>query len=150
MAKFEHPTEDTVKLIDDVLLTVVEEQYGINAKVLVNNEQKEVGKIKKLSADVKFSYGDDLQIIVNEVILERLPPVEQNMYIQEMLAGVWFDAENDKLVTDAPNVKTYSDFLAKFGYDKYEVMVESVKTLYEAKKQEDKQRKDELKASGNA
>jgi len=150
MAKFEHPSDETVKLIDDVLLTVVEERFAVNAKVLVNNEQKEVGKVKKLSADVKFSYGDDLQIIVNEVILERLPAVEQNMYIQEMLAGVWFDAENDKLVTDAPNVKTYSDFLSKFGYDKYEVMVESIKSLYEAKKVEDAEEKERLKASGNA
>jgi len=150
MAKFEHPTDETVKLIDDVLLTVVEERYGVNAKILVNNDQKEVGKVKKLSADVKFSYGDDLQIIVNEVILERLPAIEQNMYIQEMLAGVWFDAENEKLVTDSPNVKTYSDFLGKFGYDKYEVMVESIKSLYEAKKEEEREEKERLKASGNA
>lgn len=150
MAKFEHPNEDTVKLINDVLLVVVEERHGINANILVDNNQKKVGVISKTNGITKFSYGDDLQITVNEIILERLPPVEQNMYIQEMLAGVWFDAENDKLVIKTPDVKTHHDFLEEHGYPKYVVMTETIASLYESKKQEDIEEKERLKASGNA
>ena len=150
MANFEHPSDDTVKLIDDVLLTVVDELLGVNVKILVDNKLKVVGTIKKLSPDITFSYGDDLQIKVNEIILERLPPIEQNMFIQELLAGVRWDYDSDKLVIDPINVKTYKSFLSKYDYPKYEVMIESIETLYEAKKQEDIEERERLKASGNA
>jgi len=136
---YENPSDKTVKAFDDVLITLDLERFGVTTKIIVNDKQKEVAKVKKLTPDVKFALGDDLLIIVNEYILDRLPEVEKNMYIQEVLTGVWFNAETDKLIIDQPDVKTYSGFLQKFGYDKYEVMKESIRTLYTAKKKEEEE-----------
>ena len=147
MATWGQPSEDTIKLFDDILLSDSHNDLGnlINLKIIINNDQKEVGKLKKLSPEVKFALGDDLLIIVNEIILERLPPVQQNMYIQELLCGVGFNYDNDRMVINAPDVKTFSGFLKKFSYEQYEVMVESIKTLYHVKKEEDAQAKQNAK-----
>lgn len=136
---YDNPSDKTIKSFDDVLVTMDLERFGVTTKIIINDKQKEVIKIKKLTPDIKFALGDDLLITVNEYILDRLPEVEKNMHIQEMLTGVWFNAETDKLIIEQPDVKTYSGFLQKFGYEKYEVMKESIKTLYIAKKDEDDQ-----------
>lgn len=134
MAKWGEPSEETIKAFNDVLLRTNLENF-INIKIIVNDDQKEVGKIKKLTPDIKFALGDDLLIIVNEVILDQLPEVQKNMYIDELLCGVTFDAENERLNIGVPDVKTHSGFLQKYGYEKYEVMVESIKSLYDKEKE---------------
>ena len=136
MAKWGEPSDETIKAFDDVLIKLDLERY-INIKIILNDDQKELGKIKKLTPDVKFALGDDLLIIVNEVILDQLPPLQQYMYIDELLCGVHFDPENDKLVINQPDVKTHSGFLEKYTYEKYHVMKESIKSLYDKKKEDD-------------
>lgn len=138
MAKWGEPSDDTIKAFDDVLLKTGLDNF-INIKIILNDDQKVVGKLKKLTPDVKFALGDDLMIIVNEVIFEQLPPVEQNMFVEELMCGVHFDCENDKLVINQPDVKTHSGFLQKFSYEKYEVMMESIQSLYDKKKEDDAQ-----------
>lgn len=141
MANWDNPSDETNKAFDDVLINLDLERY-IGIKIIVNNDQKDVGKLMKLNPAVKYAMGDDLLIIVNEVIFEQLPPLEQNMYVQELLCGVRFDAESVKLIINQPDVKTHSGFLQKFGYDKYEVMKESIKSLYDKKKEDDKEQQD--------
>jgi hypothetical protein len=138
MAVYDNPSNETIKAFDDVLIAINLEQFG-SAKIIVNDKQKDVIKIKKLTPDLKYALGDDLLITVNQYILERLPEIERNMCVQESLTGVSFNFETDKITLNQPDVKTYSGFLQKFGYEKYEVMRESIKTLYIAKKEEDAQ-----------
>jgi hypothetical protein len=142
MAKFEHPTEDTVKAIDDVFLALIEERYGVRFNVLVNNDQKEVFKVKKYTADIKFAFGYDFQIVINEVILEGLDPVQQNLCIQEELAGVSYDPEKDMVNVKKGDFTSYSGFVEKHTYDKLKTLRESVKSLYDKKKEDDAQNKE--------
>jgi len=142
MAKFEHPTEDTVKEINDVFLSTTPERYGIKFNALVNNDQKEIFKVKKYTADIKFAFGYDFQIVVNEVILEGLPPVERNLCIQEELAGVHFDAERDVLNVKKGDFTSHSGFVDKHSYEKLRNLRESIKSLYDKKKEDDAQNKE--------
>ena len=135
MAKWANPSEETLKLVNDVLVNTIPERLGVSVKIIVNDDQKELGKLKKLTPDVKFAMGDELMIIINEEILEQLPPIEQNLYIQELLCGVYYDTELDRLVINQPDVKTFSGFLQKHTYEKYERMVESIKSLFDKKKE---------------
>ena len=141
MAKWIEVSDETIKAFDDVLLNLLPERFGVNTKLMADNKQTKVIKLVKVPPLYKESYGDDLMITINEIIFERLPPVEQNLLIQEELGGVWFDAENDKLVVDKPDVVTYDGFIEKHGYEKHKVIRESIKTLYEVKKQEDAEAK---------
>ena len=71
MPKYEHPQDETVKEINDVFLSLIPERYGVRFNVLVDNNQKEVFKLKKLGADMKFAYGDDFQITVPENMKQK-------------------------------------------------------------------------------
>ena len=42
----------------------------------------------------------------------------------------------EKVIITKGDVVTYSGLLRKYGYDKYEVLRESIKTLYNAEKEE--------------
>jgi len=138
MATWGDASEDTLKAINDVILKTDLDRY-ISIKLITNSDQKEVGKLKKLTPDVKFALGDDLMIIINEEIFEQLPPPQQNMYVEELMCGVSFDTENDRLTINQPDVKTHSGFLQKYTYEIYEVMQESIKSLYDKKKEDDAQ-----------
>jgi hypothetical protein len=127
-------------LLKDFMMLELE-RHGVNVKIIVDDDQKKVIKVKKTTPDIKFAYGDDIIISVNEIILSRLTQLERNLYIQSELTGLWFDTENDKVVYDLQDVKAYGGFLEKYGYDKYKVIEESIKTLYDVKKQEDAEEK---------
>ena len=138
MAKWGKPSDETIKLFDDILIKLELDRY-IGVKLIVNNDQKKVVTIVKLPPHTKFAFGDDLLIIVNEEILDGLPELEQYMYVDELLAGVHFDTENDRLTINQQDVKTHSGFLNKYTYEKYLVMKESIKSLYDQKKENEDQ-----------
>ncbi len=58
------------------------------------------------------------------------------MVAEESLAGVSFNYEKDKLDIKKGDVHTFSGFLKKYGHDRYEVLRESIKTLYNVKQEE--------------
>lgn len=132
MAKWAQPSDETHKLIMDVLVTNGLENH-IDTKIIVNDEQTKVITVKKETPASKFAYGYDLQITVNESILDELPTKQQLLVIHEALSGTHFDSENDRLVVTAPD-KVYRGFIDQHGWDEYEVLIESIKTLYDAKK----------------
>jgi hypothetical protein len=58
------------------------------------------------------------------------------MVIEEAVARIYYDDEKGKITIIKPDVNTFSLFLRKYGYEKYEVLQESVRTLFAAKEQE--------------
>jgi len=135
MAKWGKPTEETINIINEILSKTNLEQF-VKVKVIINDEQsKDVIKLKKLSPDIKFALGNDLLLIINENIFEQLPTPQQFMVIEEILSGVHYNNEFDRLEITSQDVKTYSGFLRKYTYDKYEVLRESIKSLYDKEKE---------------
>jgi hypothetical protein len=53
------------------------------------------------------------------------------------IVGIHYDTEKSKLILTQPDVKAYSGILSKFGYETWNVLRESVKTLYKVDKDEE-------------
>tara|TARA_R110000851_G_scaffold280908_4_gene434284 strand:+ start:205 stop:627 length:423 start_codon:yes stop_codon:yes gene_type:complete len=135
MAKWAQPSDETQKTITDVLITVGLDEL-IDTKIIVNDEQlKKVIDIKKETPANKFAYGYDLKLTVNESIFDLLPDDQRLLIIHEALSGTHYDYENEKLVVTQPD-KVHRCFIDKYGWDKHELLIESVKSLYEVKKNE--------------
>lgn len=133
MAKWGEPSDETVSIVKDVLDKAALSNY-INTKIIINDEQKnKVVSVKKESAVNKFAYGYDLQLTINEVIFDGLTKEQQIQVVEEALAGTYFDSENDKLVVNTPD-KVYRSFIDRYGWDSYERLMESIKSLFDKEK----------------
>ena len=134
MAKFEEPFEDTQDLYNEVIKAAGLDQY-VNITILVNNKAKEIFKINKANELLKYRTGDDIIIVLNEKIFEGLTDDQRRIVVEESLASIHYDMENDKLVITKPDVVTFSGVLSKHTFDKWDALRESIKTLYAAEKQ---------------
>ena len=135
MAKFDEPFEDTQALYDEKIKAVGLDQY-INITVVVNNTAKELFKVNKANDLLKYRTGDDVLIVLNEKIFEQLTDAQKHIVVEDSLASIHFDTEKDKLVITKPDVIAYSGILSKFTFDTWNVVRESIKTLYAAEKTE--------------
>jgi hypothetical protein len=74
--------------------------------------------------------NEDIIILLNEQIFEQLDEEQKLMVVEELIARIYFDNEKDKISIVSPDVNTFSLLLRKYGYDKYEVLHESIKALF--------------------
>lgn len=141
MAKIEKASEEMVELFDSVKdKTAI--PHWIQFEVLCNNKQKELYKIVKMSDLVEIiTEGVNFAVVFNEEVFDKLPADQQEMAIIECLAGVSV-SESDVVSLEKPNFSTYRGVLEKFGHESIVILHESVKSLFDAKKQEE----DETKA----
>ena len=135
MAKYEEPFDDTQEIFDGVIANAELDRY-VNIKLLSDNKSKTITKVVKANPLLKFETKNDLYIFVNEQIFEQLEDWQKVIVAEEALAGVYFDTEKDKLEIKKGDVETFSGLLSKYGYDRYEVVRESIKTLYQVEKEE--------------
>jgi len=136
MARYEEPFDDTKEIFENVISNADLSRF-INFKLLINNKQKEIYKPIKANDLVKHMTNNDVVIIINERIFEQLTDEQKVMVAEESIAGVHFDAEKDKINFTKGDIQTYSGILRKYGYDKYEVLHESIKTLYNVEREEE-------------
>lgn len=117
----------------------------VEMKVFCDNEQKNIYKIAKSNDIVeKLSEGIHVTIIFNENILLDLPEDMQEMVIMEALHGIVVD-DNDKLKVEKPDFTTHTGILKAFGDESVIQMKESIKSLYDAKKQREDEEKARIK-----
>ena len=135
MAKFDEPFEDTQALYDEKIKAIGLDQY-INITVVVNNTAKELFKVNKANDLLKYRTGDDVLIVLNEKIFEQLTDAQKHIVVEDSLASIHFDTEKDRLVITKPDVIAYSGVLSKFTFETWNVVRESIKTLYAAEKSE--------------
>lgn len=129
MAKFEEVFEDTQALFTD-FTNQIDNLREVNIKILAQNRLKEIGKVVKANDLVKHMTNEDVIILLNERVFEQLEDEQKLMVVEELIARVYFDAEKEKLTIINPDVNTFSLLLRKYGYDKYEVLHESIKALF--------------------
>jgi len=136
MAKYEEPFEETIDLYNQLI-----EQAGlsnfVNITILANNKAKEIFKVNKANELLKYRTGDDIIIVLNEKIFDQLTEEQRVIVAEESLASIHFDSEKDKIVISKPDVVTFSGILAKYSFDTWNVLKESITTLYNAEKQEE-------------
>jgi hypothetical protein len=129
MAKFEEVFQDTQALFNN-FIGQIDNLNGVNIKILAQNRLKEIGKVVKANDLVKHMTNEDIIILLNEQIFEQLEDEQKLMVVEELIARVYFDDEKDKITIVSPDVNTFSLLLRKYGYDKYEVLHESIKALF--------------------
>lgn len=144
MAKFEKASEDVVNLFDSIRDKSTIPQW-VQFEVLCNTKQKnEAIKIVKTNDLVDFlTDGVNFAVIINEEIFEQLPTNLQEIAIDEVLSGVAV-SETDALSLVKPDFCTHSGVLQKYGND-IMVVHESVKSLFDKKKQEEDEQKAQSK-----
>ena len=139
--KFEKASEDVEKLFDEVRDKTSIPQW-VEFKVLCNNKQKsDPCKLIKSNELVEtLSEGVNFAVVINESIFCDLPEDMQRLKIDECLAGVGIN-ENDVLSKESPDFNTYTGVLQKYGDEPIIRLHESIKSLYDKKKQEEAEAK---------
>ncbi len=142
MAKtFEEPYGDAQKIFDAVMESK-SLKNSVKLKVLCDDSMKKVvGKVVKANDVTKHLSGIDVVVIINMEIFDGLTVEQQVLAAEELITGIHYEERENrsgalvgKVVINKPDVNTYSGLLQKHGYDVYEVLQESVKSLYDAKK----------------
>ncbi|MFW6246596.1 MAG: putative metallopeptidase [bacterium] len=109
--------------------------------MLCNNKQKQLYKIMKLNDMVEtITDGINFVIVINEEIFDQLTEEQKNIALVECLAGVSV-SENEAVSLEKPDFSTYRGVLQKYGHEEIIVLHESVKSLFDKKKQEEDERK---------
>ena len=140
MAKFVKASEDVEKLFDKVIDETTIPQW-LKFEVFSNKKQKELYKIMKMNEIVEIlTEGVNFAVVFNEEILEQLPQNMQEMAMHECLAGVSV-SETDTVSLEKPDFNTYTGVLNRYGDKDIIVLHESVKSLYDAKKQKEEEEK---------
>lgn len=143
MGKFRNVSDD-VKMVFDKILNETTIPQWVNFELLANDKQKEVYVIRRSNEIIEhLTDGINFVIIINEEIFEQLPEHQQEILLNECLAGVTIDHDKDSIALEKPNFTTYGSILRTYGHEDVISLKESVKSLYDAKKQ----REDEEKAS---
>lgn len=134
---------DVQSVFDDVILQTHLEKYGITIKVLALDSQKKIFTLTKSNALLKHETNVDVYITINQRIFEGLTEPLKVLQVQEALAGISWNGS--KVDVKKGDIVTYSGLLNQYGYDEakkggntsYQVLQESIKSLYDKAKEED-------------
>jgi len=141
MAKIEKASEEMINLFDEIKNKTSIKNW-LEFEVLCNNKQKELCKIVKTNDLVEvLSNGINFAVIFNEEVFEQLPKDLQEIAIVECIAGVCV-SDTDSVSLEKPDFNTHTGVLQKYGHEPIIKLHESIKSLFDAKKQKE----DELKA----
>ena len=139
MEEFYEPHEDTLSIFNGVIANKELDRY-VAIAIRGNNKLKEVYQIKKTDNLMKAETKKEIYLIVNELIFEQLEEIHQVLVAEEAITAIVFDVEKDKLTVKKGDVGitnrgAFSGILKKFTPEMYEVVQESIKSLYEVEKE---------------
>jgi len=140
MAKIEKASEDVVGLFEGVREKTSIPQW-IQFEVFSNEKQKELYKINKTNDVTEvLTEGVNFTVVFNEEILDGLPDDMKEMAIVECLTGVCV-SESDVVSLEKPDFVTHTGVMKKYGDDSVIRFKESVKSLFDVKKQKEDEEK---------
>lgn len=133
MAKYLEILPDNEAIFAEAISNTSLERF-VNIKILANNSLKEIGKVVKANDLVKHMTNEDVIIIVNEVIFDKLEPLHKLMVADELIAGIHFNDETERVVINKPDMSIFSGVIHKYTFPVYEVLHETIKSLFEHEK----------------
>tara|TARA_Y100001937_G_C7114950_1_gene329701 strand:- start:1615 stop:2046 length:432 start_codon:yes stop_codon:yes gene_type:complete len=140
MSEYYEPNEDTLSVFN---ATISKSSLPSTLKIAIrsNNREKDLYRIDKTSQLMRSETKKEIYIVVNELIFEQLEEQHQSIVAEEAIASIVYDLEKDKITLKRGDVGitkrgAFTGILKKYGAETYEVVQESVKTLYNAKKEE--------------
>lgn len=147
MAKYQEISDHVREKFNEVLEETSIPTW-VNFELLCNDKQKEVYVIRKSSDIIEhITNGVNFVVTLNEEIFEQLEDEQQNMLLHECLNGVVVDNEKDNVSLEKFDFTTYSGILVKYGHADVIRLKESVKSLYDEKKEREDQEKAMKKSS---
>lgn len=117
----------------------------VNIKFLGCPELKQIGKVVKANDLLKFMTDNDVIILINEIIFDKLEQDQKELVAQELIAYIGFDFEKGKLVITQPDVSTFSLLLKKVGSDKYLRIQEIIRLAFEQLKDKESENTEDTK-----
>lgn len=105
-------------------------KFGV---VIINNEAQ------------RSAYGEDFIIIINENIFDNLTDMNKLIYVDRLLAKVGYDAENDTIKNNTPDVKEHSSVLLSYKYNNIYTMKVEVSQILAKLKEEQKEKEKKKK-----
>lgn len=146
MANYTNLSDENQKLFKEILESTSLPQYVL-FEVLANNKQKQLYKISKASDVVeRITDGINFIVILNEEIFDLLTDEQQKIVFQECLAGVTYDVSKDVVGLNKPDFTSYRSVLEQFGHEEIIALNETIKSLYDEKKQREDEEKAQRKA----
>lgn len=141
MAKIVSASDDVKLLFEEVREQTSIPQW-VEIEVYCDDKQKKKPcKLFKSNDIVEaMSEGKNFAVIINESIFGELPEDMQRLAIEECLAGVGIN-ESDVLSKEPEDFNTHTGVLQKHGHEPIIVLHESIKSLYDAKKQKEDEEK---------
>ena len=141
MAKYEEPFEETQDFYN-AAITAAGLDNKVNITILADNKAKDIFKVNKANELLRFRTGDDIILVINEKMFDQLTDEQRLIVVEESIAAIVYDDEKDKLIINKPDVNTFSGILSKHTFEVWDVLRESIKSLYNAEKEEEQKRKD--------
>jgi len=132
--KFEEIFNETDNLFKEVLEKTSIPKF-VKFKVVGCQEQKEIYKLSKTNPLVHYITGIDILITLNEDIFSQLNDLQQKVVLQECLAQVYYDMDNDKLKLLKPDVSTFSRILEQYGVKEYMELKEVISAIQNQKEE---------------
>lgn len=138
---YEEVSQDVQDEFDSVIVRKMMDQL-MNIKILGDEKQKkEVIKVKRIDDLNYHIHGEDVVMIVNQTIFDQLTPPQKVLAIEIALANVTYDYDKDMVVPHPADVKAHSGILKDVSFETFEVLQESIKSLYDKQAQEEKDSK---------
>lgn len=121
MAQFDEVVESTQDMFDEVI-RISELDIVLTFKILRVEKQKEVIVPKKATPIVKYLNDIDVFFFVNDEVFDRLQDIHKRYLVEEAVARLSHNPENDKLTILKGDVETFQLLLRKYSLDTYEGM----------------------------
>lgn len=139
MSKYRKPSEDLVKLFEEVLSKTSIPQW-VEFEILCYEKLNDLYKISKLNDAIEAITQLNFLIIINDEIFDGLDEQQQYIVLDECLTGVSVN-ENDVVSLKKPDITTYSGVLQKYGDNKVISLKESIASLFDQKREKEEQSK---------
>jgi nitrogen regulatory protein PII len=133
MKNYREPQEETRKIIEEVFSKTDLDRI-IFLDILCDDNQKDLFRLYKTNEITRYLTKKDLIIVVNEKAFDMLPEDIKLLKCEEVFSSVYWDFEKSVLKINKGDVNTFSLFLKKYGYDTFERMEESIKSVFDTLK----------------
>lgn len=135
----EKASDELVEFFDTVKETT-SIPHWVEFEVMVDDAQKELYKVVKTNKIVEsLTDGVNFVVVINEEIFDQLPEEYKEIALLESIAGISV-SETDRISNEKPNFNTYRGMLERFGHEKIITLHESIKSLFDAKKNDEEKK----------
>lgn len=146
MARLQKLSDDNVKFIDDIIVAQGLDHY-IDFYLFGMPKSKVLSKVKFTSADAdcRTSKPQGVCICIYEEAFDMLNDDQKKMLIEDILMGVKYDFDSDKIKLGCPSINISCEGRAKYGDDLINAAEAAVLAIQQIE-DEERQRKEEKKS----